>query len=119
VGEIVTFEAEARPWLGTPADWPGRVGSGEPDLRYKLLTEAKGPVPGVQLIEFDPGHVEPPHSHPESEVFWVLRGEFRLGDVTLRPGCGAFIEKDTTYSLQTGPAGAAFLRVGLGVPGTT
>lgn len=117
MGEIATFSADELPWLTTPSDWPGRARSGEPDLRYKVLTQAKGPVPGVQLIEFEPGHLEPPHSHPESEVFWVLRGEFRLGEVTLRPGCGAFIEKNTSYSLQTGPQGAAFLRVGLGVAG--
>jgi quercetin dioxygenase-like cupin family protein len=115
MGEIVTFEAEGRPWLQSPADWPGKVRRGEPDVHYKVLTEAKGPVPGVQLIEFDPNHFEPGHSHPESEVFWVMRGEFRLGDTTLRAGSGAFIEKDTHYSLQVGPEGATFLRVGLGV----
>jgi quercetin dioxygenase-like cupin family protein len=115
MGEIVTFQADALPWLGSPADWPGKVRPGEPDVRYKMLTEPKGPVPGVQLIEFEPDHLEPPHSHPESEVFWVLRGEFAVAGVTLRPGCGAFIEKDTVYPVQAGPEGAVFLRVGLGI----
>ena len=89
MGEIVTFEAAARPWLESPKNWPGKVRPGEPDVHYKLLTEAKGPVPGVQLIEFDPNHFEADHSHPESEVFWVMQGEFTLGKTTLRAGWGA------------------------------
>jgi quercetin dioxygenase-like cupin family protein len=115
MGQIVPFEASALPWLGTPEDWAGKVRSGEPDVRYKMLTEAKGAVPGIQLVEFEAGHSEPAHSHPESEVIYVLEGEIQLGATTLGRGAGVFIEKDTVYALETGPVGATFLRVGLGV----
>jgi hypothetical protein len=72
-------------------------------------------VPGVQLVEFEPAHFEQPHSHPEGEVLYVLRGEMSIGELRLTAGCGAVITKDTVYGpLRTGPEGARFLRVGLG-----
>jgi hypothetical protein len=112
---IVPFESDTLPWLGVPSDWPGKVRQGEPDVRYKILTEPKGAVPGVQLVEFEPAHFEQPHSHPEGEVLYVLRGEMSIGELRLTAGCGAVITKDTVYGpLRTGPEGARFLRVGLG-----
>lgn len=115
MGSIVPFEANAVPWFGVPEDWPGKVRSGEPDVRYKVLTEPRGAIPGIQLVEFEAGHFEAPHSHPEGEVLYVLRGELAIGELQLEPGAGAVIEKDTVYGpLRTGPQGASFLRVGLG-----
>ena len=115
MGGIVAFEAEKLPWLGVPSDWKGKVREGEPDVRYKVLTQPVGAVPGIQLVEFEPGHFEQPHSHPEGEVLYLMRGELAIGELRLTPGSGAVIEKDTVYGpLRTGPEGATFLRVGLG-----
>ncbi len=115
MGQIVPFESDALPWLDVPRDWPGKVGPGEPDVRYKALTESSGAIPGIQLVEFEPGHTEQAHSHPEGEVLYLLRGEMAIGALCLRAGAGVVIERDTLYGpLRTGPEGARFLRVGLG-----
>ena len=42
---IVPFATESLPWLGVPSDWPGKVRQGEPDVRYKVLTE-----PGLVVV---------------------------------------------------------------------
>jgi hypothetical protein len=115
MGDITYFESGSARWLGVPEDWQGKVAPGEPDVRYKVLTEERGATPGIQLVEFDPRHFETPHSHPESEVLYVLEGEMSVGDLKLGAGSGVFIEKDTVYGpLRTGPQGARFLRVGFG-----
>jgi hypothetical protein len=115
MGAIVRFESGALPWLGVPTDWPGKVERGEPDVRYKVLTEARDAIPGIQLVEFEAGHFEQAHSHPEGEVLYVLAGEMAIGELKLGAGAGVVIERDTVYGpLRTGPAGARFLRVGLG-----
>ncbi len=114
MGNVVYFEQGARDWLGVPEDWAGKVPGSEPGVRYKLLTGDGAGIPGIQLVEFEPGHHEKPHSHPESEVLYVLDGEMTLGERTLRAGAGAFIEKDTVYGPLDTAAGVRFLRVGLG-----
>jgi hypothetical protein len=110
----VYFEPDATAWRDVPDDWPGKVEHGEPDVRYKMLTEPRGSVPGIQLVEFEPSHFEEAHSHPEGEVLYVLRGEMAIGDLALKAGSGVVIEKDTIYGpLRAGAGGVAFLRVGL------
>jgi len=115
MGRIVSFESTSLPWQGVPGDWPGKVRRGEPDVRYKILTESHDSIPGVQLVEFEADHFEQAHSHPEGEVLYVLDGEMAIGELKLGAGAGVVIERDTVYGpLRTGPQGARFLRVGLG-----
>ena len=114
MGKIVYFEKDAADWLGVPDTWEGKVTAGEPGLRYKLLTHGEPGVPGIQFVEFEAGHHEGAHSHPESEVLYVLGGQMTIGELTLRPGSGAFIVQDTVYGPLDTTEGVTFLRIGLG-----
>ena len=115
MSQAVFFDETSVDWLGTPNDWEGKVDEGEPDVRYKVLVEGKDSVPGVQLVEFEPAHHEKAHSHPESEVLFVLDGEMTIGGRKVRAGAGVFIEKNTQYGpLDASDSGVRFLRVGLG-----
>jgi quercetin dioxygenase-like cupin family protein len=69
-------------------------------------------VPTVLIAEFDPGHRQEAHSHPTSEVLYILRGEVTIGATTSGAGTMVFVERDTTYGpLTAGPKGVRFLRV--------
>ncbi len=114
MGNVVYFEEGAVDWLGVPNEWEGKAAPGEPGVRYKLLTGEKPGVPGIQCVEFEAGHHEKPHSHPESEVLYVLEGQMTIGDLNFRAGSGAFIVKDTVYGPLETAQGVRFLRIGLG-----
>jgi quercetin dioxygenase-like cupin family protein len=100
-------------WREVPQDWPGRAKEGEPRVIYKTLM-ARGPgVPNMQRSRYEPHHFEPPHSHDEDEVIYLLTGFLELGDVRLDVGDAIYVPKNTRYSLRAGEGGAEFLRVGL------
>ena len=101
-------------WCEAPDTWPGKAGGGEPALSYKALLPRGPGRPNMQRTRYEPYHFEPPHSHPEDEILYLLGGELQLGDQTLFPGDALFIEKDTRYSLRASASGAEFLRVGFG-----
>lgn len=74
------------------------LGAGEGEkLLFKtgLMTfKASSAMTGDQFMiaetELPPGVSVPPHSHPEAEVFYILRGEFefRVGDMEQLHLCG-------------------------------
>jgi quercetin dioxygenase-like cupin family protein len=111
--DLAYFEEGAVDWLEVPEEWQGKAARGEPGVRFKVLSDGASGVPGIQLIEFEPGHHENAHSHPESEILYVLDGQMRIGERTLRAGSGAFITRDTVYGPLDTAGGVRFLRIGL------
>jgi quercetin dioxygenase-like cupin family protein len=107
--EIVDLESIA--WTEVSDDWPGKVATGEPDVQYKPFTLGSALVPGGQLVEYEPGHVEAPHSHSESELFFIVAGDLRLGDREITTGTVVHIPGGTVYSTVAGPQGTRFLRL--------
>jgi quercetin dioxygenase-like cupin family protein len=106
-----------RDWREVSADWPGKAKAGEPAVIYKMLMTSEPGRPNMQRSRFDPLHFEPPHTHPEDEVIYLLKGEISFGAETLGAGDALFVPKDTRYSLRAGAQGAEFLRVGLPATG--
>ena len=102
------------PWLEVAADWPGKAKAGEPGLAYKMLMAGSPERPNLQRTRYEPGHFEPPHTHPEDEIIYILGGSIAFGDQTLGFGDAIFVPKDTRYSLRAGTEGAEFVRVGFG-----
>jgi hypothetical protein len=101
-------------WTEVTGNWPGQVRAGEPAVRYKAIRLDSPVVPAGQLVEYEAGHVEAPHSHPESEIFYVIAGEFTIGDRHLPTGALAYIAGGTVYGPSiAGPAGTRFLRLHL------
>jgi quercetin dioxygenase-like cupin family protein len=100
-------------WREVPAEWPGRTAAGEPKVVYKVLIDWNTGLPNMQRVRFEPHHFEPPHSHEEDEVIYLLQGDLSFGDQSLTQNDTLFIPKKTQYSLRAGEAGAEFVRVGL------
>lgn len=112
---VVVMRDSEKPWLEPPAEWPGKAKAGEPGVTYKSLMAPAPGLPNMQRSRFEPRHFEPPHSHPEDEVIYLLAGGLAFGDQALVVGDALFIPKDTRYSLRAGDDGAEFVRVGLPV----
>jgi quercetin dioxygenase-like cupin family protein len=85
---------------------------GDPRVRSKLLSSGTDGIPYVLIAEYEPGHQEPRHSHAASELLYILDGEAKIGDTTLRPGMVVFVEGETEYGpVTSGAEGIRFLRV--------
>ncbi len=116
MAQVMVIREADKDWREVSADWPGRHKPGEPKVIYKVLMERGEPgKPNMQRTSYEPQHFEPPHSHEEDEVLYLLGGELQFGDLTLGLGDALFVPKNTRYSLRAGAAGCEFVRVGLPV----
>ena len=113
MGRIVFVHEKDREWQWPrKAMWPDAATEGEPRVRYKVLSTPETGGPNSQLAEYEPGHVEAPHSHPHDELLYILSGHGILAERDLEPGVLLFIERDTVYGpLRAGNDGLSFLRV--------
>ncbi|ADP83138.1 cupin domain-containing protein [Pseudofrankia inefficax] len=98
-------------WEEVPDAWRGKSAEGEPGVRFKRFQTGSPIVPLAMLVEYEPGHHEREHSHPESEFFFMLEGEMRVLDQSVVPGTLVFLAARSSYSIMTGTAGARFLRL--------
>jgi quercetin dioxygenase-like cupin family protein len=114
MGQVKVIRDKDHEWQEVPGDWPGKAKPGEPQLTYKALMGNGPAAPNLQRTRYEPGHFEPPHSHPEDEVIFVLDGGLSFGDQQLGFGDAIFVPKNTRYSLSAGTAGAEFVRFGMG-----
>jgi quercetin dioxygenase-like cupin family protein len=112
---IIVMRDRDKEWLEPPAEWDGKAKPGEPTVHYKSLMAVAPGRPNMQRTRYEPRHFEPPHSHPEDEVIYMLSGNLAFGNQELSFGDALFIPKNTRYSLRAGDAGAEFVRVGLPV----
>jgi hypothetical protein len=66
---------------------------------------------GMSLVYgwFKSGYVLPRHSHSADCLYYVIAGELRLGNRTIRKGDGFFIPKDAGYTYEVGPNGLEIL----------
>lgn len=110
---VTVIRDQDKPWQEPPAGWEGRAKAGEPTVYYKSLLPIAPGLPNMQRSRYEPHHFEPPHTHPEDEVIYLLAGDLTFGDQTLGVGDALFVPKDTRYSLRAGEAGAEFVRVGM------
>jgi hypothetical protein len=110
---VDVVDLEGLEWQGVPDSWAGKAAEGEPAVRFKLFTTGAPAVPSGQLIEFEAGHVEAPHSHAESELFYFVAGDLTIGDEQLSPGMVVHIAGGTVYGPLSTKQGCRFLRLGL------
>jgi mannose-6-phosphate isomerase-like protein (cupin superfamily) len=111
---VQLVDIEALEWQGVPDEWAGKVADGEP-VRFKPFSTGARAVPGGQMIEYQAGHVEAPHSHDESEIYFVLSGDLAIGDDRVAAGMLVYIAAGTVYSPST-ERGCRFLRLELDEP---
>jgi quercetin dioxygenase-like cupin family protein len=87
-----------------PNDPPGAV-------RYKSVVARDDGAPGVNLVEYAPGHTDPVHHHDCGELMVILRGSILLDGVTNGPGSAIYIAADVDYAFEAGDDGATFYRI--------
>jgi quercetin dioxygenase-like cupin family protein len=110
---VTVIRDQDKPWQEAPAGWAGKAAPGEPQVFYKSLLPLAPGLPNMQRSRYEPHHFEPPHTHPEDEVIYLLAGGLTFGDQELGVGDALFVPRDTRYSLRAGEAGAEFVRVGM------
>ena len=111
---VIVIRDQDSEWQEPPAEWEGKARAGEPSLAFKRLLSGGAGQPNMQRTRYEPRHFEPPHTHPEDEVIYVLGGVIHYGDQELQSGDAIYVPRDTRYSLRAGDHGAEFLRVGFG-----
>ncbi len=108
MGRIYAQHIDGVPWGPRKTGQEGRDGVIGQRTRSKLLGDPDT-GPWTLLVEAQPGHSPPAHSHSQDEHMYILKGEMKMGDKTHRAGALVFIEKDTVYSFTAGPEGVTFL----------
>jgi Mannose-6-phosphate isomerase len=102
------------------ANWIRAIDTATPDIADRLDEEqanalinvhAEGSDDRLQLFEvkLPPNMKQSVHAHHHDEIIYVVDGEMRVGNRTLKPGSSIFIAGETFYSFETGPEGLQFL----------
>ena len=106
---IIAVDCETLDWLAPPGPKPADY---LPTLRYRAVLRGGDGLPQCQLTEYEPGHVEPRHRHPEDEVLTIFDGEIIIEGRSHRAPSVIYISRGALYGpLKAGPAGAKFFRV--------
>jgi ChrR Cupin-like domain len=75
--------ADDRPW--ETLRWPGQWSKMLFHPRPERPTE-----PNAGLVRYEPGSHHPFHQHDFAQVWYILEGEFEIGDATYGPGTMLF-----------------------------
>jgi hypothetical protein len=85
---------------------------GLPAIRYRTVMPGGEGLPQVHLTEYEPGHTEPRHRHPEDEVLNLFDGSLVIEGQTHQAPAVLYVGRGTLYGpLTAGPKGAKFFRV--------
>jgi hypothetical protein len=78
--------------------------------RARVLFQAPGPD-GLSLVHawFGEDFPLPRHTHDADCLYFVLKGELRMGSKVLKAGDGMFIPADRPYTYRAGPGGVEVL----------
>jgi len=96
-------------------DWASVARPNDPQvaaIRYCTAMPGGDGLPQVHLTEYEPGHVEPRHRHPEDEVLSLFDGALEVGGTVHSAPAVLYVGRGTLYGpLTAGPEGAKFFRV--------
>jgi hypothetical protein len=106
---IIAVDCNAMEWLSVPR--PNEP-EGLPAIRYRTVMPGGDGLPQVHLTEYEPGHVEPRHRHPEDEVLTIFEGELIIEGQSHPAPSVLYVSRGALYGpLKAGAAGAKFFRV--------
>lgn len=92
-------------------------------IKYLVRPEEGGTGsdrPLVYVVRFPPGLVSEDHWHTEGELFYILKGQARVGGKDLYPGDMVYMDAKVVYGPEAaGPEGAEVLVVRRGWAKTT
>jgi hypothetical protein len=106
---IIAVDCDTLNWAGVPR--PNEP-EGAPAIRYRTVLPGGGGLPQVHMTEYEPGHVETRHRHPEDEVLTIFEGEIIIEGQSHRAPSVLYVSRGALYGpLKAGPEGAKFFRV--------
>jgi quercetin dioxygenase-like cupin family protein len=115
MSQITIIRDAKADWQEVRPEWAAKYKADDPGLRFKrLLSGGQADMPNMQRSQYHANHHEPPHSHPEDEILYVLAGHVFFGREQLSKGDAIYVPQGKVYSLRAGEEGAEFLRVGFG-----
>jgi hypothetical protein len=78
--------------------------------KVTVLFKTGGPSP-MSLVHawFGAGYRLPRHSHSADCLYYVTRGEARMGNRVIKAGDGFFVRADQPYAYEAGPEGIEIL----------
>src|ERR1700683_1240678 len=102
------------------ANWIRTIGMATPEMAATLDPDeaetlvnfhAEGGDDLLQLFEVKlPANArQRVHAHEHDEIIYVVGGEMRVGNRTLKPGSSMFVAGETFYSFEAGPEGLHYL----------
>lgn len=77
--------------------------------QVRVLFQQEGNGMSLVWSRFEPGFPLPRHSHSADCVYYVLKGEARMGSRTIPAGAGFFVPEDAPYAYTAGPEGIEIL----------
>lgn len=87
--------------------------SGRGFTKFLYRSKEKGD-PTIMIRHWGPETDIPVHSHPYAEMFYVLEGEFEMGDTAYPAGSCIYIDAGTEYGPTRAPKGSTILRYAAG-----
>jgi quercetin dioxygenase-like cupin family protein len=82
--------------------------AGGQDVRV-LFCDPEGSGMSLVWARFAPGFMLPRHSHSGDCLYFVHRGELRMGNTVLHPGDSFFLSLGAPYAYTAGPEGVEVL----------
>jgi hypothetical protein len=93
---------------GAPEEFMEWVSGGGQIVKV-LFGDPEGGGTSLVWSRFGPGYVLPRHSHSADCLYYVTRGELRMGRTVLAEGDGFFQPADRPYTYTAGPDGVEVL----------
>lgn len=84
-------------------------GTGGGQIVKVLFDDPDGSGMSLVWSWFGPGFVLPRHSHSADCLYFVHRGELRMGNAVVSAGDGFFVPADAPYAYTAGPEGVEIL----------
>ncbi len=81
------------------------------DAQEKVLSTGGSVAPRTILLKLPPGWSMDRHSHAQTELHYVLEGEYEIGDKTFPAGTFRMIPKEVEHGPFTTRSGAVILVV--------
>jgi len=108
--DSVIMHVDEAPWLhkqDTPPGQPRPLGQ-----RFIGDLEAG---PWIYVNNLEPGRVVPPHTHTQSETFYVVEGDIMVGDRVCGPGTVVYMKAGIEYGFMVGQSGVSFVNIRTGL----
>jgi uncharacterized cupin superfamily protein len=108
--DSVIMHVDEAPWLHKQDTPPGQ----QRPLGQRFIGDLEA-GPWIYVNNLEPGRVVPPHTHTQSETFYVVEGDITIGDRVCGPGTVVYMKAGTEYGFTVGQNGVSFVNIRSGL----